>query len=194
MAVLTADQPQPVSPPDSDLAIFRTILRETIRPAHIERSGAKGKDERIAVFDHTMAWCKESAFGRWALCMQSDDIRLNVPTQKDSDQVFGNQLSPSDRLAVAAEFNVRNERSVHLPKWDGKEISLIDQSTLRRQSEAGSSATYAGFSRPGYIAGGRAIVYAYYHCGNLCAYGWLVLLRQGASAWEVEATKLISMS
>lgn len=193
-AVLFAGQSQPVSQPDVDLAIFKTVLRETIRPAHVERRGAKGRDERIAVFDHTMAWCKESAFDRWALCLPTDDIRLSVPPQPNNEQVFGDHLSVSDRIAIAADFSARNQRSVRLPKWSGPEITLIDQNSLRRQSEAGSSVTYAGFSQPGYVAPDRAVVYVYYHCANLCAYSWLVLLRKGAGAWEVEATKLISMS
>jgi hypothetical protein len=68
---------------------------------------------------------------------------------------------------------------------------LLDTARLREESQRLSSPDalgFAGFSHPAYLPGGRAVVYAFYLCGNVCGYGWFVLLQRRDSGWGIEAT------
>jgi hypothetical protein len=74
---------------------------------------------------------------------------------------------------------------------------LLNDLGLREQSAAlwsSGARGFAGFSLPAYSAGGQAVVYAFYLCGNVCGYGWFVLLRHGAAGWEIQAADMLWVS
>ena len=88
-------------------------------------------------------------------------------------------------------FTARNNRSLALPSWTRPDVLLLDPGRLAEESHRLSSPGapgFGGFSAPGYSGGGQAVVYAFYLCGNVCGYGWFVLLNRGESGWQVQAT------
>jgi hypothetical protein len=75
-------------------------------------------------------------------------------------------------------------------------VTLVSPAEIgaKYDEQTGRGALHATLSMPGISTDGRAIVYVSYWCGNLCGYGWFVLLAKGGENWRVVSRELLWIS
>jgi hypothetical protein len=169
-----------------DLQVHTAVLTLTIRPEVARLRGAGGTDEVPTVFlaNRTVALCGAPR-AREMPCIRPEEV--------GALSAFDRFLAAAAGTAIRESFTERNSQSRPLPPWGRPDVVMLDAAGLRRESERLSSpgaSGFAGFSAPAY-AGTHAVVYAFYLCGNICGYGWLVLLNRSDSGWQVQATHLL---
>jgi hypothetical protein len=149
------------------------------------------ESRRVFVANRTVALC-DAARAPQMPCIRPEEIETLGGTASVADRrAFGSLLDDAPRTALPGSFTKRNEESGELPTWDRPDVVLLDAAGLRRESQRLSSpgaSGFAGFSHPAYLPGGQAVVYVFYLCGNVCGYGWFVLLQRGEKGWQVQAT------
>lgn len=100
--------------------------------------------------------------------------------------MFEGQLTPSQRVQLASAFLQRNEDSHPIPEGAITNEPMVTPRHFDAQpSPLEATRGIVSFSAPAYGGDGLALVYAVYRCGELCGYGWFVLLKRRPGGWDV---------
>jgi hypothetical protein len=180
-----------------DLQVYSAVVAATIRPVITRRPGSVEGSEVVAllVSDRTVAACEEPR-PRETPCLRPEQLRALSPAAP-GEPIFGTLLTAAARTAVSNSFIQSNTQSRALPIWKAAGIVLIDPARLREESARLSTPGapgFAAFSTPAYTNDGQAVVYASYFCGNVCGYGWFVLLKRDNGKWQVQTTHMLWIS
>jgi hypothetical protein len=173
-----------VPPRHDDVALYSAVIEQTIRPT--TRAGAA---QAVRVAGQTVAACTAPR-DKTVPCISAEELQALAAVNIGKPSIFGTLIGESTRATLADSFAKENAESHDLPQWRQANIVVLDTAALHDESAKLSSpgATgFAGFSRPAYSQDGKAVVYAFYVCGNMCGYGWFVLLNRTDRGWRVQA-------
>ena len=171
---------------ETDGAVLQAVLDDMIRP-EASRLG-KAPAPSVIAYDRTVPICSSSLVVSHIGCIRTWNIQaLSNPASPPGVLMFEGLLTPTQRAQLAGAFWKRNEVSHPLP------VGAIHGATMVAPGGRESPLTQLDFSRgivsfsaPAYGGDGQALVYADYRCGELCGYGWLVLLERQADGWHIE--------
>jgi hypothetical protein len=170
---------------ETDGAVLQTVLDDMIRP---EASRLGHVPVSVIAYDRTVPICSiklpEYRFG----CIRTWNLQtLGNPALRPGVLMFEGLVTPTQRAQLVGAFWKRNEASHPLP------VGAINGATMVAPGDRESEPTgfdfargIVSFSAPAYGGGGLALVYADYRCGQLCGYGWFVLLERQTGVWHIK--------
>lgn len=173
-----------------DAAVYEAVLRHTVLPQS-QKFNAEAHNRtvsRVMVADLTIGFCgaEPDAVQKRLGCLSNDSLQYFAEGLPRGRGHIFKELPESVRAELASSVRARNGAN---HPFAAKALSLVDAVSPAALPtvpfEGRPARDYAVFSRPGYSADGRALVYASYVCGSLCGYGWLFLLEERAGSWQV---------
>jgi hypothetical protein len=175
-----------------DAAIIGAAVDGVVRP---QMAQAGQRETPLLIFDRTIAVCPtDKSHPREMGCLSRDQEGLTELSRLST--AFKDDLQEPARTEIRASFLERNKSNVMIPREAvvGVVIATPAEIASKFDPSTGRGALHATFSMPGKSSDGRAVVYVSYWCGNLCAYGWLVLLTKTADRWRIVASELLWVS
>lgn len=171
---------------ETDRAVLQTVLDDLIRP-EASRLGSAPAPSVIA-YDRAVPICSpiRPVVNRLG-CIRNWHLQsLGNPALPPGVLMFEGLVTPTQRAQLVGAFWKRNEVSHPLP------VGAINGATMVEPGDRETQPTRLDFARgivsfsaPAYGADGQALVYADYRCGELCGYGWFVLLERRTGGWHI---------
>jgi len=190
LAVIAVLAFAPVSAQDVKLAAEdAAILRAAIDGVRPQMRLEQRPSTTLLIFDRTIAICPSGqSYPREMGCLGSEISRLST--------AFKNDLQEPVRAEMRRSFLELNKSSVGVPPQAiaGVAIATPAEIASKFDPNTGRGALHVTVSMPGKSSDGGAIVYVSYWCGNLCAYGWFVLVQKTADGWRAVANELLWIS
>ncbi|MEP7272687.1 MAG: hypothetical protein ABI882_14385 [Acidobacteriota bacterium] len=189
LSIVSVDAQQAVQLTADDAAIMKAALDGAVLPELVR---LKERDSgTLLMFDRTIAVCQpdDGAVRRSMGCL-GDERNSRLAT------VFKNDLPASARAEILKSFVERNKANVSIPAKAIAGVTLQTPAAIDAQYDktTGRGAKHALLSMPAISSDGRAVIYADYWCGNMCGYGWFVLLSKSPDGWRVVARELLWVS
>jgi hypothetical protein len=171
---------------ETDGAVFQTVLDDMIRPEASRRRPAT--PDSLIAYDRTVPICSIRLVVNRLGCIRIWDLQaLGNPASPPGVLMFEGLVTPIQRARLVGAFWNRNEVSHPLP------VGAISGVTIAAPGGRESQPTHLDFARgivnfsaPAYGGDGQALVYADYRCGEVCGYGWFVLLERRTGGWHVK--------
>jgi len=190
---LTPVSAQDVRLTADDAAIMRAAIDGVIRPevARLERREASTP---VLIFDRTISICPDDKSHPRDLGCLGQDARFSDIAKLST--VFMNDLGEPARVEIRTSFLARNKSNVMIrpEAVAGIIVSAPADIGAKYNDQTGRGAPHATVSMPGLSSDGRAILYLSYWCGNVCGYGWFVLLKKAPDGWQVVAKQRLWIS
>ena len=171
---------------ETDGAVLQTVLDDMIRP-EASRLGPAPAASVIA-YDRTVPICSIELVVNRLGCIRTSNLQaLGNAASPPEVLMFEGLVTPTQRAQLVGAFWKRNEVSHPLP------VGAISGATILAPGDLESQPTRLDFARgivsfsaPAYGGDGQALVYADYRCGELCGYGWFVLLERQTGGWHIK--------
>jgi hypothetical protein len=176
-----------------DLAIFQVALDSVVRPESDRLGGGIG-DAALPLVGRTLALCSARSPDRQQIGCVSEDGP--VPEVGRLSTVFKDRLTEADRALMRTSFLERNRETATIPPSRLQRVTLMSPADVaaKYKETTGLGVSHAVLSLPGLSAGGRAVIYARFWCGNLCGYGWYILFDRTPSGWRYVAHAMLWIS
>jgi len=188
---------QEVDQQRDDGAVFDAIVEHSIKP----EANRLAPGMSIRVLEQALAICpnRETPLVPEARagCLNENVLEFFENRLLPSGKlVFDGLVSPAVRQELASVFRRRHQeaRLVRVPHIDGLVPVALEEMAQPLTTHSSSRRSDVKFSLPAYSSDGHALVYASYVCGGLCGYGWLFLLEQDGTRWNVVSVHLIWIS
>jgi hypothetical protein len=177
---------QPPVLDDADMTIYRAAFEAVVKP-EAERLAPKAPSQRppVVVYEQTIPLCARSRPGPPSLdCVSSELEAFEAKQRGQTSLPFERVIRETTRAALATAFRQRNQRALSLPDGVLHEAQTVPEPRPEVVRDA-QNVPFIRFSLPARFEDGLALVFASYTCGNLCAYGWLILLTETDGEWRV---------
>ena len=173
---------------ETDGVVLQAVVDEMIRP-QASRLGP-GPAPVVIAIDSTVPVCLPSTpLGNPVGCMSNWHLQaLADPLAPPGALMFEGQLTPSQRVQLASALLKRNDTSHPIPNGAITNATMVAPRDIEGQRpRLDATRGIVSFSAPAYGGDALALVYAVYRCGELCGYGWFVLLERRPGGWDVVA-------
>lgn len=185
--------PPDVPPPASaavnlepDGAVLQAALDGMIRP-EVRRLGSASAP-LVLVDERTVPICSSRPVETHLRCIRTWNLQaFSSPASPAEVVMFDGLVTPAQRAQLAGAFWKRNEVSHPIPVGAIKGATMVAPDAREREpAQLDLARGIVSFSAPAYGGDGHALVYADYRCGELCGYGWLVLLEHHTGGWHIK--------
>jgi len=171
---------------EADASVFQAVLDNMIRP----EAGRIGPAPPAVVLalDRTVSVCSPvTPVVNHLGCIRNWEVQAFAGTVfPPRAPLFEDVLTPIQRAQLTGAFWRRNQRSHLLPVGALNNATIVAPAEIERRKQRSDAATgVVSFSVPAHGGDGQALVYATYRCGQLCGYGWFVLLEGRQNLWHV---------
>jgi hypothetical protein len=178
---------QPPVADDADMTIYRAAFDAVIKPEAVRLGGRPPSTlPPFVLYDRTIPTCTgSSSILLTAGCLGSELSVFEGLHPRQTTLPFGSAIGVATRAALATAFRQRNQLPHSLPDGVLLEAQTVPEPSPADAVRPARGVPFIRFSLPARSEDGFALVFASYTCGNLCAYGWLILLTETDGAWRV---------